>query len=346
MKDKKHSARNKLYWIDRGFSDEDASQMARSRMPGTIEYYTIFKGMNQIDAEISVHKFQSNRTNTLENLIRKYGDVDGRIKWDEYRKKQSYSNTYEYKKKKYGWTFEQYDTYNKNRSCTESNFVKRWGDKIGKRKWKDYCDTQSYTNSIEYFIEKYGKEVGTDKFNRVNFLKAHTLESYIERFGDIDVAANALSDYMKKFSMKTPYSRIADSFFHRLSNKIFDQFGQMIIFSHVTGKEWFIRDESSSFFFVDFYIPKIKYAIEFNGDYWHANPSIYMGDDIIKYPGITLTASEIWNRDAKKHNAILKTDSIDHLDIVWESEFRNLDVDLIDKHFNRIKELYENQTNN
>ena len=35
---------------------------------------------------------------TLENMIKKYGEMEGKIRWDSYCKKQSISNTFEYKK--------------------------------------------------------------------------------------------------------------------------------------------------------------------------------------------------------------------------------------------------------
>jgi hypothetical protein len=345
MSTKKYSARNKMYWLDKGFSEDESIKLSRSRMPGTFEYYTVFKGMTSHEAESAVQKFQANRVNNLENFTRKYGDYLGKLKWEEYKQKQAHSNSFEYKNKKYGWTIEQYNDYNKNRACTESNFIKRWGNDIGKQKWEDYCNQQSYTNSLDYFIKKYGNEDGPVRFKRTNFLKSHTMESYIERLGDVESAANAMKKYVTTFSSKCPYSRVADNFFDRLSKKLFQEFDDMIIFSHTTGKEWFIRDKNFSFFFVDFYVPKIKYVIEFNGDYWHANPSIYGADDIIQYPGLPMAASEIWSRDKERRDSIIQSEHVDTVDIVWESEFRNLDDVILTNYFNKIKDLYENQTN-
>ena len=49
---------------------------------------------------------------TKEKAIKKYGEVDGLKKWEEYCKKQAISNTFEYKQNKYGWTKDQFDEYN------------------------------------------------------------------------------------------------------------------------------------------------------------------------------------------------------------------------------------------
>lgn len=43
-----------------------------------------------------------------------------------------------------------------------------------------------------------------------------------------------------------------------------------------------------------------KTILEYNGDYWHANPDLYKSDDLIKYPGEIKKASDIWTRDEYK----------------------------------------------
>ena len=64
---------------------------------------------------------------TEENLIRKWGEKIGKEKWEEYKRKQSYSNSFEYKSKEYGWSEKDFNDYNKNRSVTKENLIKRWG---------------------------------------------------------------------------------------------------------------------------------------------------------------------------------------------------------------------------
>ena len=79
--------------------------------------------------------------------------------------------------------------------------------------------------------------------------------------------------------------------------------------------------------FFDFTIQNILLIIEFNGDYWHANPKFYKADDIIKYPGNKLIkAKEIWERD-KVREQILKFNGY-KLITVWEDDYRK-DPDLV-----------------
>ena len=86
------SSRNKNYWIERGYDYIDAQKMANSRMPGTIEYYTIYKNVPLDDAKFLVEKYKTEIANTKEKFIKKYGNVIGGEKWSVYCEKQRVKN--------------------------------------------------------------------------------------------------------------------------------------------------------------------------------------------------------------------------------------------------------------
>ena len=93
---------------------------------------------------------------TETNLIQKYGKKKGKQHWVKYKRKQSESNTFEYKAKKHGWTKNEFDEFNKKRSTTLRNMIERHGKDIGIEMWNEYVERQRYTTTIEYFIEKHG----------------------------------------------------------------------------------------------------------------------------------------------------------------------------------------------
>ena len=77
-----------------------------------------------------------------------------------------------------------------------------------------------------------------------------------------------------------------------------------------------------------FYKNKI---IEFNGDYWHANPELYLFED---YVGNIIDnkptyAYEIWAKDAKKLS-FAKDNGYEVL-VIWEAEFRELPKSTVEK---------------
>lgn len=135
----KGSARKLQYWLNKGYCEAEAERMRLSRTPGTLEYFTIFKKMSNDEAIKAKDEYQSKRAITLENMIRKYGDVEGEIRWQQYKDKQAYTNSYEYKRDKYGWSYDEWDVYNKSRGHANisnpnfnTSYYERWVSKYGK----------------------------------------------------------------------------------------------------------------------------------------------------------------------------------------------------------------------
>lgn len=72
----------------------------------------------------------------------------------------------------------------------------------------------------------------------------------------------------------------------------------------------------------DIKINKTNILIEVNGDFWHANPSIYNESDTFKFSkNLEYTAKDIWNND-KKHNDIAKQHNYTVI-YLWESDINN-----------------------
>ena len=69
-------------------------------------------------------------------------------------------------------------------------------------------------------------------------------------------------------------------------------------------------------------IPKLNLIIEFNGDYWHANPDSYKASDLIHYRFGNITAEDIWNKDLKKKK--LAESKGYNIITIWEKEIKNL----------------------
>lgn len=77
-------------------------------------------------------------------------------------------------------------------------------------------------------------------------------------------------------------------------------------------------------YFYDFcYCNKI---IEYNGDYWHANPRIYNESDILTKGK---TAKEIWDYDTRKIE-FAKNNGYEIL-IIWDSEYKYDKLKVIDR---------------
>ena len=62
--------------------------------------------------------------------------------------------------------------------------------------------------------------------------------------------------------------------------------------------------------------------LEYQGDYWHANPAIYNARDKIKYPGKTKLASTVWKHDYLKQSVAARNGYT--VIYLWESEAKGL----------------------
>lgn len=243
-----------------------------------------------IPNDISEQWKKDNYSITLNNLERKYGKGKAMVMWNNYLKKQADSNTFEYKKEKYGWTKEHFDEYNKNRSSTLVNMVKKHGEEIGLVKWNNYLDRQQYTCSKKYFIEKHGEVLGTEKYQ--NFCK--------KRCFNFSGVSKQSQDFFKYL----------DVFLQKEYTTYFD----------IKNHEYYISIKNEKFFFLDYYIKELNLAIEYNGDIFHANPKLYNKTDRPN-PFNDMTSEQIWENDNYKLSTIKKIRNVDTI-IVWENDVK------------------------
>lgn len=280
------------------------------------------------------NRLKKSRAVTQENFINKYGEELGIQKFEEYKQKQAYSNSQEYK----GMTDDEFKEYNKSRAVTIETMIKKYGNEIGMQKYNDYCAKQSYTNSLEYFIEKYGDE-GKEKYAKCNFLKSHSLASYVHKYGEED-GRNKFEYYMQN-STNGYQSKIASDFFKNIDDEL--NIEHNIYYAPKTKEFGKINEELQQYTFFDFVIPELKLCIEFNGDCFHANPKKYIETDCPNPYNKLLTAKEIWEFDNIKNNVLIKL-GFDVL-IIWESDYNENKNKIINDIISFIKERNEEYNN-
>jgi len=260
---------------------------------------------------------------TKKRSIELYGEVEGLRRWEEYCEKQSRTNTFEYKRDKYGMSREEFDQYNQNRACTRENFIKRHGEKEGLKKWDEYCKRQSYAGSSEqYFIDLYGMLKGKEVWKDICSRKRNTLETFIERYGKIEGIKRHQSMIDNKVCF---FSKVSQELFTEIQN------GEEEEYFATKGKEYSVYcEETKSIYFYDFVNTRLKKCIEFHGDCFHANPKKYKGNDTPNPFARSLTSKDIWDIDLKKQQCIIRERGFDFL-VVWESDFRSNPAKVIDK---------------
>lgn len=79
---------------------------------------------------------------------------------------------------------------------------------------------------------------------------------------------------------------------------------------------------------VDGYVEEKKVAIEFQGDYYHANPSIYEENHVFNNWGKEYTAKDVWEKDAFRKQEL---ENAYHIKIVyvWEKELDDFGYEFV-----------------
>lgn len=140
----------------------------------------------------------------------------------------------------------------------------------------------------------------------INLKKGHSPESYMAARGiEYDEALQLSISYYKK---RNVYSAISQKLFW----DICDIIGEDGLYFYTLNYEKQIGRKC-----IDFFDSKSNIAIEFLGDYWHANPKFYKSTDLV----YNKRASDIWKYDNDRKRLI--EDAMPNINIIeiWESDY-------------------------
>ena len=245
---------------------------------------------------------------TYNSMANKWGKELGEQKWKEYCDKRSKIASKQTFIDKYGEK-EGLKIYHDSRAITKQLCIKRYGKELGEQKWKEYCEKQRYTCSLEYFIKEYGEEIGNQKYKEFSIKRALSGQS----------------------GQKITVSKISQHLF----NNLYKYINQNIIYYSELNNEYIIHNNlTHRNYLLDFYDKTKNLVIEFQGDYWHANPNKYNENDILEFPSTFLNrkkfkAKEIWEYDQNKKDFICKELNNPIYLQIWESEYKENPLKII-----------------
>ncbi|BBI90938.1 VSR endonuclease [Tenacibaculum phage PTm5] len=207
--------------------------------------------------------------------------------------------------------------------------ISKYGVEIGTDKYNAYCEKQRITSTDKYIRNKFGEEYLT----KVKDAKSHNFNYYLRLSnGDVEVAKELHKKYHEQ--RINNIGSISKNSLH-LFNTIINKFN-ILSDSYYGENEFGLYDkEFKRYYKYDFTSTKYKFIIEFNGDVFHGNPKIYNETDRPNFFNTKKTCSEIWAYDKQKIN-LAKEHGFDVF-VVWESEFNNEYIELVNRLFNTIK---------
>lgn len=348
----------------------------KSISPFSIEFYRS-KYETEEEAKQALESFLENRRNNLD------------------RSKSHFCKEYWINK---GYSEEEASKILSERSKHDLNFyISKYGEEEGAERYKKantaYKGTTQYykdqglsdeeikkifkktkdTQSIDYFIRKYGKEEGSKLYNdrknnldksNIYFCKEywikrgmteeeasihisnqnkHNLDFYINKYGE-EEGKKKYDEWKSKTNgyLVRNYNSGGVS---KESQRIIKDIYKYLCNKDVKIKEYIYYDKDNSEkeiiangnrYFLDFYIELEngkKYTIEYNGDYWHCNPEKYSESEYVSFFKKDVLVKDIWDRDNKR-KMDLESVGINVI-VVWESEWKR------DKHTVKNKILEE-----
>jgi hypothetical protein len=81
------------------------------------------------------------------------------------------------------------------------------------------------------------------------------------------------------------------------SKKLFEELSKFFVLEYADHPKEHFLIVNNKLYFLDCLLKEKKKIIEYFGDFWHANPTKYKENDIIKFPGSKVIAKDIWNQD-------------------------------------------------
>ena len=206
------------------------------------------------------------------------------------------------------------------KTCEESPFLfAYWLNKAnGNEELAKELYVKHQTRSLDWFIEKFGPDEGPIRYQAKTDKWLDTLNSKpIEELEEINA---------KK-------ARKTSAFFSKAEQELFDIL--QVHFPKLTDQKAICQDitaKNKQFYLYDMALG--NKIIEYNGDFWHANPEV-VDDDFVN-PLSKQTKQQIHDRD--NHKRIIAENAGYQVMVVWETDYHSDKEEVIKKCIQFLKE--------
>lgn len=230
-------------------------------------------------------KHKTNSKTDLKTMISKYGEKEGLVRhtkkmenhynpWD-YKRIMSYSGVTENEAKK---------IIGIKQTRDKEYYANKYGYEIGIEKYDNANKKRAYANTKQYYVEKYGEELGLIKYNElcVNRGRHSKLEFFVDKFGEEE----GKKKYNELIKLKVNYfpnfsSNVELEFNQSIFNLLSDSIKKHFYGSPIT-KPYYLNVDKN-IYGLTCIVPDIKIKniiIEFDGDYWHSLPNVIQRDEL------------------------------------------------------------------
>jgi G:T-mismatch repair DNA endonuclease (very short patch repair protein) len=320
------------YWLKK-FSEDIAIEKhknykseSRKKNYRCIEYW-LERGHSKEDAIIQISKLQN--LNSKEAFQKRYGkDFENKYSiFKENIKKTRNTNINFYLSKGYSLDESQLILHERQKTFSLTKCIEKYGEDLGYLKWKERQD--KWQKSMSNLSEEKKQEI-KKKQSPLNL--EHITQKYGEKKG-LEIYNNRKIRLSLMGAISSKKSKESKNFFEKIELLSLKQGIRVDMLYH--DSEYIIQkssDITDGFYSIDFFIPDLKFIIEFNGIFFHPKEGDINWEN--KVYGLTYESSI--KTDKKRLNRYKELGIEYH--VVWSDD--NLDEKAI-LIANRIKEIHE-----
>ena len=155
--------------------------------------------LSRENAESYIKDLKFRTSGSLASYIKRYGEVEGRERYDEFCRKSAHTeDTF---KLKYGddWS-ERWKDYIASKDSRSDDYFKKMCGENWEEVRNKFISDWSYKLSFDGFKERYGDVEGERRYNEINLKKSNTLDSFKKKYGDVDGETKYLEYRLSKDS--------------------------------------------------------------------------------------------------------------------------------------------------
>jgi len=282
------------WYVNKYGKEEGESRYYQKNKKLSISYEALKlngKSEEEIEKIRKTHREKSKQT--LENMINRYGDVNGPARYREYREKNKLSSnrTLDYWLKRYD---------NDKEKAVEA--YKAWQRRD--KKW---------------YVLKYGPVDGLERYEKANKKKGRTLENYINKYGPekgLQLYDKACTNWMN--GQRTVLNSKGQLEVEEFLRSVFaDVKGYKEEIGILLEEQDRTELLTNHILYPDI-IVNGKYIVEYNGDFWHAHERIF-ADSTVIVPRVEKTVEDIRMRDQQKIDFFKKKGFTTI--VIWDSDW-------------------------
>lgn len=267
---------------------------------------------------------------TIENYEARYGKEAGRARYAEMLENKKSFRRWQDVAKYYNISERQAKQIVSNIQKRDLDFyIEKYGSELGSKKYDAANELRAYANTEAYYIEKYGTKLGKLKYQQriKDCSKANYVEYWIDKLGDEEGRIYYADLLKRKLQFFSGSSKSELEFVKLVYDRLAPNLQELVYAGGITDAQFVINlpnDSDVKCMIPDFRLKNV--IIEFDGVFWHSTEDAIKRDQLkdVWYRKLGYSILRVTDEEFKKDADGIVTRSVDfildNVDLQWSSK--------------------------